>query len=211
MIILSLQNNRARHTKGFTLVELLVAVALFSILMAIAAGGFVRALRSEREVSAMMAAESNVNLALEQMAREMRTGYLFCHDPGVPSPNEACASCSVVALGATQVWTCPTIEFYNASGEKVDYSLDANNVLERADSAENSGLPEPLTSDNISVTDLNFTIFGNVEGDTWNPRVTVAIGVQPNDNTVTWSTANLETTISARSIDCIPGSSPAQC
>ena len=62
--------------------ELLVAVALFSILMSIAAGGFVRALRSEREVSAMMAAESNVNLALEQMAREMRTGYLFCHDPG---------------------------------------------------------------------------------------------------------------------------------
>ena len=82
MIILSLQNNRARHTKGFTLVELLVAMALFSILMAIAAGGFVRALRSEREVSAMMAAESNVKLALEQMAREMRTGYLFCHDPG---------------------------------------------------------------------------------------------------------------------------------
>jgi prepilin-type N-terminal cleavage/methylation domain-containing protein len=209
MFILFPKKN-SRQRSGFTLVELLVAVALFSILMSIAAGGFVRALRSEREVSAMMAAESNVNLALEQMAREMRTGYLFCHDPGENSPSADCASCSVVVSGQTQTWTCPNIEFYNSSGEQVEYSLDANNVLERSDSAENNGVAEPLTSDNVSVTDLNFTIFGNIEGDHWNPRVTVAIGVQPNDSTVTWSTANLETTVEARGIDCMINS-PFSC
>ena len=208
MAILS-HNKHLRRTLGFTLVELLVAVALFSILMSIAAGGFVRALRSEREVSAMMAAESNVNLALEQMAREMRTGYLFCHDPGAASPNADCASCSVVVSGQTQTWTCPNIEFYDANGEQVEYSLDENNVLERSDSAENNGVAEPLTSDNVSVTDLSFTIFGNIEGDHWNPRITIAIGAQPNDNTVTWSTANLETTVEARSIDCTLDTPPS--
>jgi prepilin-type N-terminal cleavage/methylation domain-containing protein len=207
--MLSPSKNNPNNSSGFTLVELLVAIALFSILMGIAVGGFVNALRSEREVTAMMSAESNVNLALEQMAREMRTGYLFCHSPGSNAASPACECTSNLETKPT--WTCPAIEFYNANGEKVDYTLDANNVLERADSAENGGVAEPLTSDNVSVTDLNFTLFGNLEGDTWNPRITITIGVQPNDSTVSWSTANLETTVSARSIDCIPGSSPSQC
>ncbi len=205
----SLFHDKYEPKSGFTLVELLVAVALFSILMSIAAGGFVRALRSEREVSAMMAAESNVNLALEQMAREMRTGYLFCHDPGSDAASPVC-QCTSNLEQPVPTWTCSSIEFYNANGEKVDYSLNASNVLERADSAENDGVPEPLTSDNVSITNLSFTIFGNLEGDHWNPRVTVAIGVEPNDNTVSWSTANLETTISARSIDCTLDT-PPQC
>src|SRR5689334_8349161 len=65
---------------GFTLVEVLIAIGLFSILFAIAGGGFVNTLRAQRQLSAMMAAESNVSIALEEMARDMRTGYLFCHD-----------------------------------------------------------------------------------------------------------------------------------
>ena len=69
---------RRTQPAGFTLVELLVTIALFSIIVSIAAGGFVRALRSEREVSAMILSESNVSIALEEMTREMRTGYLFC-------------------------------------------------------------------------------------------------------------------------------------
>src|SRR5262249_39846319 len=68
-------------SSAFTLIELLVAIALFSTLVAIATGGFVNALRSERQASAMMAAESNVDIALEEMAREMRTSYLFCRNP----------------------------------------------------------------------------------------------------------------------------------
>jgi len=194
------------HRSGFTLVELLIAVALFSILVSIAAGGFVRALRSERQVSAMMSAESNVSIALEEMTREIRTGYLFCHDPGSASPSAACASCSVVAGGQTQTWTCPNIEFYNANGEKVDYVLQ-NGLLERSDSAENGGALAVLTSNNVSVTDLGFTLFGDLEGDHWNPRITIVVGAEPNDKTVSWSTANLETTVSARNIDCTPAGS----
>ena len=197
-----------QNKKGFTLVELMIAIGLFSVLVAIAAGGFVRALRSERQVAAMMAAESNANIALEEMAREMRTGYLFCHDPGAASPNAACSSCSVAVSGQVETWTCPNVEFYNANGEKVDYVLQ-NGILERADDAVDGGALQPLTSDSVSITDLGFTILGNLEGDHWNPRVTIALGVEPNDTTVTWSTANLETTVSARGIDCAVSGSPS--
>ncbi len=198
----------SRHHKnlsGFTLVELLITIALFSILVSIAIGGFVRALRAEREVSAMMFSESNISIALEEMTREMRTGYLFCHAAGGSQPSATC-SCSVTSDGIMngvqiETWTCKNIEFYNANGEKVDYELQ-NGVLERADNDQ----LQPITSNNVDVTYLDFTIFGNLETDNWNPRVTVAASVEPNDTTISWPTANLQTTVSARGIDGPPPS-----
>jgi prepilin-type N-terminal cleavage/methylation domain-containing protein len=222
MVLISSKNQS--RSSGFTLVELLVAIALFSILVAIAAGGFVRALRTEREVASMMSAESNISIALEEMTREMRTGYLFCHDPGSNAQSDACGGVSQQLGGdnvvitdctsdnaAVPTWTCRNgVEFYNASHDKIDYVL-RDGVLERGDSSENGGALSPLTSSNVSTTYLNFTLFGNLETDpqsnatdTWNPRVTIAVGVEPNDNTVSWSAANLETSVSGRAFDSAP-------
>lgn len=207
------------RASGFTLVELLVTIALFSILVSIAAGGFVRAMRSEREVSAMMFTESNVSVTLEEMTRELRTGYLFCDSPGstVGSPKEApeCQSwCSISSSGS--IWTCSGgIEFYNANGEHVEYFLGTSNNPEAPTSTilyrYDNGTTTPLTSGNVSITNLSFTLLGNSENDQWNPRITIAVGAEPNDSTVSWTTANLETTVSARAIDCVPNTSPAQC
>ena len=196
---------------GFTLIELLVAIGLFSVLVAIATGGFVNALRAQRAASAVMAAQSNLSIVLEQMAREIRTGYLFCHDIGAVTPSLACSApgsaCTIDAL--TQTWTCPNfLEYYNANGEKVDYSL-VSGVIEKSDSAEQGGAPQAITDDNVSIQYLTFTLFGNIEGDHWNPRITISVGVQPKDPTITWNTGNLETTISARAIDCTPGGVPS--
>jgi prepilin-type N-terminal cleavage/methylation domain-containing protein len=190
---------------GFTLVELLVSIALFAILVSIAAGGFVNALRTERQAAAMMAAQSNVSIAFEQMTRETRTGYLFCHDAGSSVPSAACNACTIDVI--THVWTCPnTLEYYNANGEKVDYTLDVNGVINRA---VNGGPAQAITGDNVSIRYLNFTIYGNIEGDHWNPRVTISAGVAPHDSTINWNITNLETSISARSIDCTQGASPS--
>lgn len=198
---------------GFTLVELLVSIALFSILVSIAAGGFVNALRSEREAAAMMSAQSNVSIALEQMTREMRTGYLFCNTIGGTSPSPACASSCIVDPSVpdpnapdTHFWQCSNfLEYYNASGQRIDYSLDSQGVLYRSV----DGTAQPLTGSNVSIKYLTFEIWGNTEGDHWNPRVTVSIGVAPNDPTVNWTTASLQTSVSAREIDCTQGASPS--
>jgi len=193
------------NKRGFTLVELLVTIALFSILVSIAMGGFVSALHTEHQVAAMMGAESNVSIAIEEMMREIRTGYLFCHDNGATTPNSACDtapdSCSIDASG---VWTCSKLSYVNAQGNVVAYSLN-NGVLERSDSSVNAGVMAPLTSSGVKITKLGFTLFGNTEGDHWTPRITIVIGVEPNDSTINWNTANLETSVSARQIDCDQG------
>lgn len=63
--------------KGFTLIELMVAMSLFVIVVGIASGTFVNALRTQRNVVALMAANDNASLTLEQMIREIRTGKGF--------------------------------------------------------------------------------------------------------------------------------------
>lgn len=194
--------------KGFTLVESLVAVGLFSILVAVAWGGFVNALRTQREVTAMISAQSNAGLALEQMAREIRTGYLFCHDPGSSVPNLTCASsCTVEANGA---WKCDnTLDFFNAASEEVTYRLQGG-ALQRA--AGGSGSFQSITSDNVNIQYLSFYLQGQLEGDHWNPRITISLEVSPSSTYLSPgfnNILNLETTVSARAIDCTGGASPS--
>ena len=64
-----------RH--GFTIIELLIAMGLFAILISVVSGIFVRSLRAQRVTVALIAANNNASLAIEQMAREIRTGQSF--------------------------------------------------------------------------------------------------------------------------------------
>lgn len=200
--------SKHKGRRGFTLVEMLVAVAVFMIIVAIGVGGFARALRTQREVAALIAAQSNASLALEQMAREIRTGYLFCNDPDPlrnGSPNFACfPHCTVATLGTTPTFTCDGfLDFYNANSENVEYATSTGNSLMRN---ENSAGFVPITGDNVSIKYLTFTIFGMKEGDNWPPRVTISMGVTPSttDPAVANDVINLQTTVSARQIDCGP-------
>jgi prepilin-type N-terminal cleavage/methylation domain-containing protein len=171
--------------RGFTLIEVLVAIALFSITVSIAMGGLAVALRSQRQVAALISANNNVSLVLEQIARELRTGYYICR-PSVSNPNP-----------------CPAgeIDFTNAKSELVIYRLN-NGVIERA-VRNASGIYNfsPITGSNVAIQYLNFTLFGNLAGDGWPPRVTVSVGVSAKGIGVPNDVTNLQTTISARALD----------
>ena len=193
--------------KGFTLVEVLVAVGLFSILVGVAWGGFVNALRTQRGITAMISVQSNANLILEQMAREMRTGYLFCHRPGSNTPDGgdgACASACIIESGGA--WQCNNlIDFFNATPQEVQYRLE-NGAIKR--SVGGSGNFDPVTSDNVDVRYLSFYLQWQTEGDNWNPRITISMEVSPSSTYLAPGYNNvldLQTTVSARVIDCTPG------
>jgi prepilin-type N-terminal cleavage/methylation domain-containing protein len=201
-----------KKSKGFTLIEVVVAIAVFSILVAVGVGGFVNALRTQREVTSLIAAQSNASLAIEQMAREIRTGYLFCNtadNGGIPSicaPDslgvDAQGQDSGCTFNGTSLTCNDILDFYNADGANVDYEL-INGVLQRSDTGP-TGIFTPITGGNVTVNYLSFTLFGNTEGDHWNPRITISLGIVPtsNDPAVASDTVNLQTTISARAIDC---------
>jgi prepilin-type N-terminal cleavage/methylation domain-containing protein len=209
---------------GFTLVEMLVAIAIFSIVVAIGVGGFVHALRTQREISALIATETNASTALEQMAREIRTGELFCADPGsswgTPELNSVCnpnaqglgTGCTPSGNSNDPVWTCNSIlDFYNADYNNIDYELK-NGVLGRSQDGIN-GQFTPLTSNNVDVVSTTFIIFGNTEGDNWPPRITIVLRMVPSstDPTLESNVLDFQTTVSAREIDCTQGTSNVEC
>ena len=170
--------------QGFTMAELLVAIGLFSVVVAIAAGGFVNALRAQSQAAALIAANSNVSLALEQMAREIRTGFEFCAGAQVCAP----ASNPVVK---------DELVFKNARSETVTYRL-ANNAIERGVGGANFA---KITGDNAVIRSLSFLPFGNLGagvGDAYQPRVTISVGVSANERGLASSVTNLQTTVSAR-------------
>jgi len=209
-----MKNNNRANQKGFTIIELLVTIGLFSTIVAIGIGGFANALHTQRQISLLLAAQSNVSVAIEQMSREMRTGYLFCHDAApndtVPRPSCGCTVTDSGILappgadgalidGDMPVWTCNALDFFNAESDEITYDVQGG-ALRRAV----GGNPQPMTGDNVLLKYMNFTIFGNMEGDNWTPRVTVTMGIAPSssDPGITNTVLNLQTTISGRSVDC---------
>jgi len=115
------------------MIELLVAMSLFVVVIALVSGVFVRALRSQRNIVGLIAANSNAALVLEQMMREMRTGVDF----DAPVPEE--------------------INFISAKDESVTYRLEADaqgiGFLARNE--------DRLTAENVNVRKLNFILLGD--------------------------------------------------
>lgn len=163
---------------GFTVIELIVAMTIFVILMSIAVGGFVHLLKSQRVVAALMIANDSASLTLEQMAREMRTGYNFCITP----------------FGK--------LEFVNAiRNEVVRYRLN-NDAMEKgvsgisggdfstcSDSDDSWFVYKKLTADNVKISDFNIKACGkNISpvflldscgsgGNNYPPRITVSLSI----------------------------------
>ena len=66
---------------GFTLLELLIAISIFSILVVVVAGIYVAFSRAQAEVRASQRLLNDSQYAIEVMAREIRNNLIFDFDP----------------------------------------------------------------------------------------------------------------------------------
>jgi len=72
-----------KFTSGFTLIELMVASTLFTIIMMMGVGSLVVSSNSAKSSQKLRTAVDNVNFAMESMTRELRTGkYYYCLEGG---------------------------------------------------------------------------------------------------------------------------------
>lgn len=175
-----------RLVRGFTLIEVLVALVLFSFVIAIAMGIFFNALRNQRSALALMAANDNAESALEQMAREMRTSNSFTLSSG--------ATTFTLPSGITGG---DSIDFINARGISVTYSFNATTgTIER----QEAGSPNPLaiTGSNVLVKRLNFILNDGTPPGTSLTRVTIALEVAPAQKNIQSISTNIQMTVSPR-------------
>ncbi|PIW97800.1 hypothetical protein COY65_02455 [Candidatus Jorgensenbacteria bacterium CG_4_10_14_0_8_um_filter_39_13] len=164
---------------GYTLVELMVAATLFIVFFSIATAGFIRAIRTQRGLNSVINLTSNAGLTLEQMAREIRTGYHFT------------------------VGQDSKIAFINYNKLPVVYRLN-NNAIERSE--DNGTTFYPLTSTDVKIEKLIFKVSQTLSSkDPW--RISIFIQAKSLvTGTSLQSPIFFQTTISARTL---PGEAPS--
>lgn len=70
-----------RRSGGFTLIEMIVSLAIFSVVAVIALGAMMKIINANKKAQSLLSAMTNINYALESMSREMRVGSNFsCGD-----------------------------------------------------------------------------------------------------------------------------------
>lgn len=161
---------------GFTVVELIIAMGLFVVLISIVSGSFINALRTQRRIVALVAANDNANIVLEQMAREIRTGSDFDLRFDLRSDGD--------------------LIFTNYKDERITYHLALNEGIERGVGNIGSETFKKITADNVGVKSLHFTLCDPLDCPT--PRITLSVGVSPREASLQDVVLNMQTTISAR-------------
>lgn len=88
------QNKKYPHsTRGYTLIELVVAVGLFTIVVLMTSSSFLGVMAANRKTLAVRTAMDNLNAAIENMSRSMKTGSAYhCGSGGDISAPRDCSS-----------------------------------------------------------------------------------------------------------------------
>ncbi|TSC90931.1 MAG: hypothetical protein G01um10142_181 [Parcubacteria group bacterium Gr01-1014_2] len=161
---------------GFTLVELVVAVFIFTVLTMVAGGSFVSALNLQRRALDIKKVEENGRFVLELMTRELR----------VANP---------VNTSNTNCPTSPTntISFQHPVNGAIQYSLNGTQIQRRV-----NGVDTIISNPDVEATRLVFCISGNTANDNRQPRVTIVLSLKSGGSAVQAASIDLQTTVSQR-------------
>lgn len=95
--------------RGFTLVEMIVSLALFSVVAVIAIGALLKVIDANNKAQSIQSSVTNLNFALESMSRDLRTGTSIQCLSSVPTSDTLSGNTSACAIGSSKV-----IAFYSA-------------------------------------------------------------------------------------------------
>lgn len=161
---------------GFTLVEMVVAMSIFTFVLLIIGSTFLDTFNIQRRALNAQQVEENVSFVLESMAKELRLSRL---DGSSPSDN--CPSSPASILRAT-----------NQEGEVIRYFL-SNGQLHRE---VNSSTDTVVSSNTVAFDQLVFC-FSGIGDDNRQQRVTIT-GKVHSLNTKNQAIMDFQTTISPR-------------
>ena len=129
--------------RGYTLLEMIVAVGVFSIIMLAATGAYLTLIGLDREARATTDVVTNLSFAVDSITRQVRTGTEYACDA---IPNRNC----VATPG-------DSFSYLNEDGDTIVYSLEDGQIKQTNNS---TGFSAELTDPRIEITSLNFYVRG---------------------------------------------------
>lgn len=171
--------------KGFTLIEIIVSVAIFVIVMVIAIGAVLSAVDANRKAQSVNVVINNLNLAVESMVRDLRTGKNYATVSGCVS-SDAC------------------ISFEDRLGRTIEYSLitpsqDNRYIEKNVVTAGNDYDEGRITSKEVLVEEAEFKLVGDSTND-GPERILVRLKGYAGTGK-TRSDFNIQTVITSRTLD----------
>lgn len=190
--------NRKKQ-RGFTLIEMLISISLFTIVVTIAFGALMTIMSASNKAKTIKIVVNNLNLAIESMSREIRTGsYYNCitasntYEFGDGEGEEDC-----------DLKEGNVLVFKAENGDTVAYYLNTSTnqiMVYRKPDGVTAGTRNSLTGDDVEVEKLQLAVKGTEKGDNIQPRVLLVLKGAIRQVNVA-SEFNIQTTISQRKIE----------
>ena len=176
---------------GFTLIEMLVAVGLFTVVIVITLTAILSIIDFQRKVTAFQNIQNNLNFALEVISKDLKTGdKYYCGLNSFDMPTGGAndiipRSC----LSGGQI-----ITFRNSNSDKITYRF----LSGRIERIVNDLQILVLTSNNVDIDpDISkFFVIGAEDIGVSQPRVTIVLKATSGYKDKTKEIFNLQTTIS---------------
>ena len=183
-------------SRGYTLIELVVAVGLFALVMTLATGAYILMIDLNRQAQATATGINSLSFALESMTRSIRTGAAYnCGAFGGDCPS-----------GGSE------FSFRDASGTGITYSYGHQADGSTGAIVKNGSII--LTDPSVAVSDLRFYVSGTgsaSSGDVVQPHVTIVIsGTVSSGPRKTPQSFTVETGATMRGIDLNVTSAPVE-
>lgn len=172
--------------KGFTLIEMIVAVAVFTLVTSAASGLFISSLRAQRQSLASQSLLDQTSYLMEYMSRTLRMAKKELSAPACLSSN---------GLNYEKTRGGKGIKFVNYYGVCQEFFWDDSAY--QLKEVKGGGAEDFLTSNELKVVLFNIKLAGESQDDDDQPRVTIFLDIEGKER----SKIKIQTTISQRSPD----------
>lgn len=181
--------------RGFTLLEMIVAVALFAVVMLVSVGALLSLVAASRKAQSLHLVVNNLNIALDAMVRSVRMGSSYhCGSGTITDPRDCSNGDALLAFKPFCNENCDPLRRwvyrYDASSGRIFRSVDggANEI--------------PVTADTVKIEEMTFYVVGTDPDDNIQPRVVIVVkGKAGTDDNRTVTEFNVQSTAVQRVLD----------
>ena len=184
--------------RGFTLIELLVSVSIFAMVMLVATGSVFSIVEANKKTHSLKSVMTNLNFALESIARDTRVGFKYVCTPSDPGSNSCANGGTVFRYKANRDVDGDGVYNASDSNDQIEYSLQGAQIKKKI--YGNVNTETLITTEEIVIESMTFYVVGTNSGDNKQPKVVISIQGYSGTGT-NKSQFNIQTTLSQRAID----------